>query len=109
MKFFKNYSLTILLGLMFFISWAGQFFAGWKEYLTKQLENHQAAKILGHDGYIWEFLSATFENWQSEFLQTMIFVILSTYFIHKNSPQSRDSDDEMLARLNRIEKALEKK
>jgi hypothetical protein len=35
------------------------------------------------------------ENWQSEFLQLLTFVVLTTFLIHRNSHESRDSDDEM--------------
>jgi sensor domain CHASE-containing protein len=43
---------------------------------------------------------------QSEFLQLLTFVVLTTYLIHRNSHESRDSDDEMQQSLNRIEKRL---
>jgi hypothetical protein len=32
--------------------------------------------------------------------------ILTSFLIHRNSPESRDSDDEMQRSLNRIEKRL---
>ena len=37
----------------------------------------------GHD---WE---ATFENWESEFLQMAAFILLTTFLIQKGSPESR--------------------
>ena len=43
---------------------------------------------------------------QSEFLQLLTFVVLTTFLIHRNSHESRDSDDEMQRSLNRIEKRL---
>jgi len=107
MKFLKNYGLSLLLAAMFLISWIAQFFAGWIEFFYEQIQQNQEPQVLGPGGYIWHFLSATFENWQSEFFQTMIFVVFSTYLIHKNSPQSRDSDDEMMRRIKKIEKILE--
>ena len=36
-------------------------------------------------------------NWQSEFLQLLAFVVLTTYFIHRGSHESRDGDDELKA------------
>ena len=35
------------------------------------------------------------ENWQSEFLQLLSFVVLTTFLIHRHSHESRDSQDEM--------------
>jgi hypothetical protein len=65
----------------------------------------------GPSGYVWQWAAATFENWQSEFLQLLTFVILTAYLIHRGSHESKDSDDEMMAILKRIERrvqALEK-
>lgn len=88
MKILKDYGLSITLFAMFALSWLGQ-------YLT-------------HDKSMTDFWNATFENWQSEFLQIFTFIVLTTYLYHKNSPESRDGDDEMQAKLDRIEKRLEK-
>ena len=53
------------------------------------------------------FGQATFENWQSEFLQLFTFVVLTTFLIHRGSHESKDSDEEMQAALTRIEKRLD--
>ena len=37
-------------------------------------------------GHPWE---ALFENWESEFLQMAVFVLLTTFLIQKGSPESR--------------------
>jgi hypothetical protein len=53
------------------------------------------------------------ENWQSEFLQLLAFVVLTAFLIHRGSHESRDGADELKAmltdmdqRLARIEQAL---
>ena len=43
---------------------------------------------------------------QSEFLPLLTFVVLASFLIHRNSPESRDSDDEMQQALKGIEKRL---
>jgi hypothetical protein len=88
MTFLKNYSLSIVLFILFAASWGGQF--------------------LTTEGHVWanDFWNATFENWQSEFLQLFTFVVLATYLIHKDSPQSRDGDDEMQKKLDEILRRL---
>jgi hypothetical protein len=53
-----------------------------------------------------EFLTEAFENLASEYHQVGIFIVLATYFIYKDSPQSRDGDDEMKKTLERIERKL---
>ena len=37
-------------------------------------------------GHPWE---AIFENWESEFLQMAVFVLLTTWLVQKGSPESR--------------------
>ena len=54
----------------------------------------------------------TFENWQSEFLQVFVFVVLTTFLVHRKSHESPDTDYHTQAALRRIEAkvdGLEKK
>jgi hypothetical protein len=101
-----NYGLSIALFLLFFLSWAGQAIAGYQVY--KDEAQHQGEEI-SIAAYMPDFWEATMENWQSEFLQLFTFVVLATYLIHLDSPQSRDGDDELQERVKRIEQMLSKK
>ena len=103
MKFIKDYSLTIALFLLFLFSWAAQGVFQWQEFANEAKEHGQQVKI---EEFPPAFLSSTFENWQSEFLQLLTFVVLTSFLIHKGSHESKDSDDEMKRQLNRIEKKL---
>lgn len=103
MNLWKNYNLSIVLGILFLGSWILQGFFQWQEYTNNQQEHNQPIEL---SGFIPEFLSATFENWQSEYLQLFSFVVLTTFLIHKGSHESKDSDDKIQAQLNRIEKIL---
>ena len=68
-------SLVVLFIHVFF--WAAQSFTGWKE------KNHELAEQgkpgISFSNYFTSghFLSATFENWESEFLQMGIYVLLT--------------------------------
>lgn len=62
----------ILLGL-FLASWVGQWFAQLAEFTADQAEHGQS--------FVWSdflaaFLSATWENWQSEMLQLALQAVL---------------------------------
>ena len=103
MKLLKNYGLSITLAALFLISWLGQGVFQWQEFLSEQEEHNRPAEM---QEFIAPFLSATFENWQSEFLQLLTFVVLTSFLIHKGSHESKDSDDRMQAQLNKIEKML---
>lgn len=102
-KIWKNYSLSVVLFALFFVSWMGQLYFQWAEFVQHQEEHNQTADV---SGFMPEFLAATLENWQSEFLQLLSMAVLTSFLIHKGSAESRDSNDEMLAALRRIEKKL---
>jgi hypothetical protein len=106
-RLWRDYNLSIVLFVLFLASWLGQTVTGWFEFVAEQREHGQAAEVFGPDGYLWPWAQATLENWQSEFLQLLTFVILTAYLIHKGSHESKDSDDRMQAQLDRIERRLE--
>jgi uncharacterized protein DUF6766 len=105
-RLWKHYSLSIVLGTLFLLSWVLQTWTGWIKFVAGQKDHGQPAAWFGASGYIWDWAQATLENWQSEFLQLLAFVILTAYFIHKGSHESKDSDEEMMATLQRIETRL---
>jgi hypothetical protein len=82
-------ALTLVLLTCFVVFLAGQLITGFYEYNAEQRDHgHQAVTpsaylTLGHP---WE---ALFENWESEFLQMAVFVLLTTVLIQKGSPESR--------------------
>jgi hypothetical protein len=103
----RNYNLSIVLGLLFLVSWVLQTWTGWVEFQSQQEQHSQAAAIFGQEGYIWTWAASTFENWQSEFLQLLTFVVLTTYLIHRGSHESKDSDEQVQRSLERIERRLD--
>jgi hypothetical protein len=103
----RNYSLSIILGCLFLAAWTAQTWAGWYKFAAEQASHGESAQWFGPSGYVWEWTAATMENWQSEFLQLFTFVVLTAYFIHRGSHESKDSDEEQMAMLQRIEKRLE--
>jgi hypothetical protein len=102
-KKWKNFGLSIAFCVLFFISWIAHGFVQWEDYSEQQKEHKEQPTIAG---FVVSFGESTLENWQSEFLQLFSFVVLSALLIHKGSAESKDSDDEMLERIKRIEKHL---
>jgi NTP pyrophosphatase (non-canonical NTP hydrolase) len=102
-RIWGNYSLSITLALLFFLSWFAQLVTQWFNWANEQTEHNQPLEV---GDVLWQFWTSTLENWQSEFLQLLTFVVLTSFLIHRNSPESKDSDDEMQQALNRIEKRL---
>lgn len=105
-RLWANYNLSIVLAALFLISWLIQTWTGWVHFSAEQVEHGQKAELFGPSGYVWQWAAATFENWQSEFLQLLTFVVLTTYLVHRGSHESKDTDEEMMATLKRIEKRV---
>lgn len=103
MNLFKNYGLSIVLAILFLASWIGQGFTQWSEFVNHQQEHRQPVEF---SQFVPEFWASTFENWQSEFLQLLTFVVLTSFLYHKGSHESKDSDEEMTALLQKIDKKL---
>ena len=106
-RLWRDYSLTIVIGTLFLVSFALHAVFGWWQYAADQAANGQQAALFGWDGFVIYFGEWTFQNWQSEFLEVFVLITATVYFIHKGSPESRDGDDEMKATLERIEKKLD--
>ncbi len=98
----RDYGLSIALAVLFLVSLALQTWMGWMEFTAEQAAHDQSAMALGREGYIWRWGQATFENWQSEFLQLLTFVILSAFLIHRGSQQSKDGMDRLEAKIDRL-------
>ena len=89
MEWIRDRALTLCLMAMFLVFLVGQMITGLFEYNATQHEHGQSAvAMLGYlaTGHPWE---ALFENWESEFLQMAVFVLLTTLLVQKGSPESR--------------------
>jgi hypothetical protein len=88
----KNNGLSIVLFLIFVVTLAGQFFAGWKVHNESELQ-HGRPPVSAAE-YVAEphFLEAVFENWESEFLQMAAYVIFTIFLFQKGSSESKQPD-----------------
>jgi Domain of unknown function (DUF6766) len=90
MHFFRNNGLSIVLITFFGLILLGQ-------TITGNLEENEdraahALAPLSFAAYLASphFLEATMENWESEFLQMGVFVILTAFLFQKGSAESKD-------------------
>jgi len=81
----------VLLAL-FALSFGGQVWAGWGAYNEDQKQHGEP--VVGLAGYLQtgHFGEATFENWESEFLQMGFFVLLTVFLFQRGSAESKDPD-----------------
>ncbi|MDR6462123.1 DUF6766 family protein [Chryseobacterium sediminis] len=87
--FFYRNSLSIVLITLMIIFLAGQFFMGWRTENKELIENGQSALKLGEYIHSGHFIQTTFENWESEFLQMMLYVLLTISLRQKGSSESK--------------------
>jgi hypothetical protein len=105
-RLWRDYGLSLALAALFMASWALQTWSGWIDFVARRREAGQVAVMFGPDGYLWPWAQATFENWQSEFLQVFVFIVLTAFLVHRHSHESPDTDYETEAALRRIEARL---
>jgi hypothetical protein len=91
--FFRDNGLTVALAAMFLFSALGMVWSGHAAY-NQELREH-GAEAVGLVAYMTSgnFLSALFENWESEFLQMSAYVMLTGMLFQRGSAESRDPDD----------------
>ncbi|CAN5490468.1 hypothetical protein BH10PSE3_BH10PSE3_04450 [soil metagenome] len=92
MKLLKNNGLTLALMALFAATLVGQWLTGWR-VATEDLQRHGQPAI-GVLAYLSDpaFISTVFENWESEFLQMSVYVVLTAYLVQRGSSESKDPD-----------------
>ncbi len=91
-RWLRDNGLTVALVALFAVSLTGQVFAGWSADNAERALHEEGALSLAAYLVSGEFLSALFENWESEFLQMWSYVMLTAYLFQRGSPESKDPD-----------------
>ena len=76
-KFIYNNSLSIVFLLLFVLAMVGQLLTGFKQYNKERREDNLTELSLAAYTSSGHFIQSTFENWESEFLQMTLFVVLT--------------------------------
>jgi hypothetical protein len=91
-RFLKENSLSIVFLALFLAALAGQAIAGHADF-NENAESHGDPTIsLGRYVLSSDFGSAVMENWQSEYLQFTLFILLTVWLLQKGSPESKELD-----------------
>jgi hypothetical protein len=107
MRRLRENGLSVFFGALFLASLCGQAIAGHAKYNQEQVAHaqllHEKAETLSLGRYVTstDFGRAVMENWQSEYLQFVMFILASIYFVQRGSAESkppgkegRESDEE---------------
>jgi hypothetical protein len=102
-RLWRENSLSLVFLLFFVLAVAGQAVAGWNEFNDEALAHREATISLGRYLTSSSFGNALLENWQSEYLQFTLYILLTVWFIQRGSPESKEpgkeggvSDEEQL-------------
>jgi hypothetical protein len=89
-RFLRDNGLSVVAFSVFALCLVGQIVTGMREYNSEQREHRQPT--VGAAQYVrgGHFMEATFENWESEFLQMAAFVVLTALLRQKGSPESKE-------------------
>jgi hypothetical protein len=90
----------------FLISLAGHWLFGWFAYVDEQ---QQHGSPIVFSGYLVLMMRDTLENWQSEFLQLLWQIGGLAFLLYVGSPQSKEGDDRIEAKLDAILAAVDPK
>ncbi|HET9249261.1 MAG TPA: DUF6766 family protein [Actinomycetota bacterium] len=85
----RENGLSIVLFGLSAVFLVGQALTGWRAYNAEQREHHEPAVSLGTYLTTGHFVEATFENWESEFLQMASYVLLTIWLVQKGSSESK--------------------
>ena len=92
MKALKDHGLSLTFGVLLLGSLAGQAFTG-VAHLNEQAET-AGLPTYGLAEYLTSsrFVVDVAENWQSEYLQFLLFIVLTVYLLERGSPESKELD-----------------
>ncbi|KYG63787.1 hypothetical protein AZI86_13265 [Bdellovibrio bacteriovorus] len=111
-KIFKNNGLSIVMFSLFLVFILSQFFIGRVDF-NEDLERHGRPPVTMSE-YLssGHFIEATFENWESEFFQMGLYVILTAFLYQRGSSESNklpeEKQDPYESQIEELEEAQKK-
>lgn len=93
-SFLSRNSLSIVALVLMLTFWSGQAYTGWKEHNRDLIAAGANTLSIGKYLRSGHFLQATFENWESEFLQMALYVVLTISLRQIGSSESKPMEGE---------------
>lgn len=92
-RILRDNGLSLVLAAIFLCAITIQALAGWLTVNEENQMHNQPAVSLGKYLASGDFGEAVFENWESEFLQMAVYVVLTAFLYQRGSAESKDPDD----------------
>jgi hypothetical protein len=93
-RFAREQSLSLFFLALFLLALAGQAYAGWRDFNDDALSHGEATISLWNYVTSSDFGAAVMENWQSEYLQFTLFILLTVWLLQRGSPESKPPGEE---------------
>ena len=91
-KALRNNSLGLFFGVIFLASLVGHAFAGWQAFNAEQAADGLGTLSLGRYLVSSDFAVDVTENWQSEYLQFLLYLTATVWLLQRGSPESKELD-----------------
>ncbi|WP_426502162.1 DUF6766 family protein [Dactylosporangium sp. McL0621] len=89
----REHSLGLVFGLLFLLALVGQALVGHAQFNAEQLTDGLPAVSLLRYVTSASFAADVAENWQSEYLQFFLYIVLTVWLVQKGSPESKQLDE----------------
>ena len=93
-RFARDNGLALVFGALFLLAVGFQAIAGWQAFNDDQTWHHAPRISLLRYVTSSAYGAAVMENWQSEYLQFTLFVLLTVWLIQRGSPESKEPGKE---------------
>jgi hypothetical protein len=91
-RWLRNQSLSLVFGLLFLGCLVGQALVGWQLFNDEQHAAMLSSISLGDYLTSADFAVDVTENWQSEYLQFTLYIVLTVWLLQQGSPESKELD-----------------
>jgi hypothetical protein len=89
-RLLRTSSLSIFFLVLFLVALIGQALTGWAQFNDQQTAQNLAEIGLGRYLRSADFAVDVTENWQSEYLQFLLYILAAVFFVQRGSPESPD-------------------
>jgi Domain of unknown function (DUF6766) len=95
-RFIRDHSLSLFFLVIFLAALVGQAIAGHILHNEDAIAHHGTTMTFWRYIVSSDFGNAVMENWQSEYLQFMLFMLATIWLIERGSPESKEPGKEGL-------------
>src|SRR3954452_18108869 len=91
-RWLRNNGLSLFFAAIFLLALVGQSFAGLADYNARR--EGQGREDVSYARYVTtsDFAADVTENWQSEYLQFLLYIVATVWLVQRGSPESKELD-----------------